>query len=346
MKFLIILSLLMNIAFAGINRDDLSSTDYFRLFDYHEHDKIDEIFEFEKKLINQANLVENFLISNPDYRPTSKKHSTRLQLAMNLVYAAMMIMNNNNGAIEGHIKLGRKEIIARYTMSARFMKLATETAPEDDRIPSWYYANLLRKQKYEEGRVDEKTLDMITAAALRSPVFHLFNALTMSSDYDFGQEREEKLTAKAKFMGSKESPCRTKDKTDPESKKCDISKKTPFAIQGVTTYIGDVYLKEAVRLHATDPEKSKASAQGALSQYTAVKFVNGFLSALQFRVTKKRRWQSINLIPKRVEIAQGLVNGEDRSGDFFKTRNYLDIYTCVSCHQSGKGKDELSVHLP
>jgi hypothetical protein len=354
MKFLIlILCLLPTLNWAkDIKKENLLGTEYFSLFDYQAKEKIKSIFAFEDKLIDHALYIETYLQDNPQYRAPGKKYSSHVKLAMNLVYASMMLLNNNNGALEGKLGLEditshrqittngnlREEVIARYDLAARFLKVAMATAPEDDRIPAWYSANLLRRQLYMEGKVDEAILDFITENTVRAPIFHLFNALTMSSDYDFGEAREKKLLEMVDFMNSKESPCAQLIFRRGEAKKCNTTSKTPFAYQGVTVYMGDAYLKTAVKLHKSDPEASSIYAQKAQALYTRVDW---FI----FK-PKAKKWNMLKHVNQRRDLAQGLMEGEDRTEGYFKTRPYLDIYTCNSCHQDGTSKEALHLRLP
>jgi|GEM_PF-4124666 len=354
MKILIlILCLLPTLNWAkDIKKENLLATEYFSLFDYQANEKIKSIFAFEAKLIDHALYIETYLQDNPQYRAPRKKYSSHVKLAMNLVYASMMLLNNNNGALEGKLGLEdvishrqltangnlREEVIARYDLAARFLKLAMKTAPEDDRIPAWYSANLLRRQLYMEGKVDEAILDFITENTVRAPIFHLFNALTMSSDYDFGEEREKKLLEMVDFMNSKESPCAQLIFRRGEAKKCNTTSKTPFAYQGVTVYMGDAYLKTAAKLHKTDPEASRTYAQKAQALYTRVDW---FI----FK-PKAKKWNMLKHLNQRKDLAQGLLKGEDLTDGYFKTRPYLDIYTCNSCHQDGNSTDALHLRLP
>jgi hypothetical protein len=263
-----------------------------------------------------------------------------------------MILNTNNGAIEEKItyqdiiqfkKISNKndlrsELIARYKLSERFLKLATKTSPEDDRISAWHSANLVRMQLYKDGKVEEAVLDLITSEAVRSPVFHLFNALTMNSNYDFGPKREATLIEVIDFMNSKESPCRRLIFRTGEGKKCNTTSKTPFAYQGTTVYMGDTYLKTAANLFLTDPDASVQYAKKAESIYNRVDW---FI----FK-HKAKRWKMFKHVEERKELASGLIHGENRTDGYFKTRPFLDIYTCTSCHQDGRDKAALHLRLP
>ena len=351
--FILLLCLIPTLSWArDIKKDNLLGTEYFSLFDYQAAEKVKAIFAFENKLIDQALFVENYLQDNPDYKAPGKRYSSHVKLAMNLVYTSMMLLNNNNGVLEGkldledvtsarsitHKKNLRNEVIARYDLAARFLKLAIKTAPDDDRIPAWYSANLLRRQLYMEGKVDDAILDFIMSNTLRAPIFHLFNALTMASDYDFGNEREQQLIKTVDFMNSKESPCSQLIFRRGEAKKCNTTGKTPFAYQGVTVYMGDAYLKEAAKLHDTDQEASVAYAKKAQSLYTRVDW---FI----FK-PKAKKWHMIKHLPERKELAEGLIRGENHTDGYFKTRPYLDIDTCNSCHQDGKSETALHLRLP
>lgn len=352
---LLILILFLNTSLSwsrDVKKENLLGTDYFSLFDYQAQDKIKSIFAFEDKLVDQALFIEDYLAANPDYKAPGKRYSSHVKLAMNLVYTSMMLLNNNNGVLEGKLDLAditsvrsitnkdnlRDEVIARYDLAARFLKLAIKTAPNDDRIPAWYSANLLRRQLFMEGKVDEAILDFIMSNTVRAPIFHLFNALTMASDYDFGDEREKKLLETVDFMNSKESPCSQLFFRRGEAKKCNTTSKTPFAYQGVTVYMGDAYLKQSAKLHDKDQEASVAYAKKAQALYTRVDW---FI----FK-PKAKKWHMIKYLQERKDLARGLADGQDHTADFFKSRPYLDIYTCNSCHQDGKSEKALHLRLP
>lgn len=351
--FILLLCLIPALSWArDVKKENLLGTDYFSLFNYQEENKVRAIFSFENKLIDQAYFIESFLKENPDYKAPGKRYSSRVKLAMNLVYTSMMLLNNNNGVLEGKLDLKditsarsltnknnlRDEVIARYDLAASFLKLAINTAPDDDRIPAWYSANLLRRQLYMEGKVDEAILDFIMTNTIKAPIFHLFNALTMASDYDFGDVREQKLIETVDFMNSKESPCSQLFFRRGEAKKCNTTNKTPFAYQGVTVYMGDTYLKAAAKLHGKDQEASVAYAKKAQALFTRVDW---FI----FK-PKAKKWQMIKHLQERKDLAQGLIQGENHTDGYFKSRPYLDIYTCNSCHQDGKSQTALHLRLP
>ncbi len=352
-NFILLLCLIPALSWArDIKKENLLGTEYFSLFDYQAAEKVKDIFDFENKMVDHALFIENYLAENPNYTAPAKRYSSPVKLAMNLVYTSMMLLNNNNGVLEGKLDLKditsarsltdkkdlREEVIARYDLAARFLQLAMKTAPEDDRIPAWYSANLLRRQLYVEGKVDEAILDFIMTNTLRAPIFHLFNALTMASDYDFGDAREQKLIETVDFMNSKESPCSQLIFRRGEAKKCNTTGKTPFAYQGVTVYMGDTYLKKAAKLHGKDQGASIAYAKKAQALYTRVDW-------LIFK-PKAKKWHMIKHLPERKDLAQGLIEGEDRTQGYFKSRQYLDIYTCNSCHQDGKSETALHLRLP
>jgi hypothetical protein len=331
-------------------RSELIATEYFANFDYKNEDKINSILEFEKKLIEHVTPIADLLDKNPQYQPQNKKDSTRIKLAMNLVYAGMMILNNNNGAIEGKIPFSsliskiqlakekslKAELIARYELCARFLEIAKNAAPKDDRIPSWYSAAILRLQKFRDGKVEDEIMDYIVANAVKAPIFHLFNALTMTSDYDFGRKREDELFKMVELMNSKDSPCLPVFFRKGEAKKCNTTNKTPFAFQGVTAYMGDAYLKQSIKLASDDSEKATHYLNQARSLYKRINW--------PLFILKTRKWDMKPLINERLKVVEKIQNDQDVS-DFFQSSKYLDMYTCVSCHQNGKDKSALKVQF-
>lgn len=338
---------------ADILMNGLSGTEYFSYFDYKDREDPSEVFEFERKLIEQALSVEDFLTKKPNYEPPSRAYSSRHRLAMTLVYAGMLILNNNNGSAEGyyslaHLRSGgitlslestlKSEITARYDLCVRLLALAQKTDPEDGRIDSWYAAAIMHRQRHVEGKVDAKTLDWITANAVRDPMFHLFSALTMNSDFDFGPERESALLSKVEWLNSRESPCRQLFFRRGEAKKCNTTHKTPFAFQGVSVYMGDYYLRESLNHIGTDPEKSKDYAKKASKLYTRVDW---FI----FK-PKAKKWNMFQHLPERKHLAKDLMAGINSTDGFFQSRRFLDIYTCTSCHQNGQSKKALHLRLP
>ena len=123
MKYLLlILSLISNFTWAldikDIKKDEFLATDYFSAFAYQDHSKAKQIFAFESKLIDQALWVEKYLTHNPHYRAPRQKYSSHVELAMKLVYASMLIMNNNNGVIEEKFNLD--DLIQFKNGSSRF----------------------------------------------------------------------------------------------------------------------------------------------------------------------------------------------------------------------------------
>lgn len=350
---LVLLAMLSMPVQADIIKNELSGTEYYSYFDYKDREDPSEVFAFERQLVEQALFVEDFMIKNPDYEPPARGYSDRHRLAMTLVYAGMLMLNNNNGAAEGHYTLThllsggmalgqestlKSEVTARYDLCVRLLALAKQTDPEDGRIDSWYAAAVMHRQRHIEGKVDTKTLDWITDNAVRDPMFHLFSALTMNSDFDFGREREAALMSKVEWLNSKESPCRQLFFRRGEAKKCNTTHKTPFAYQGVTVYMGDYYLRESLRQHGADAEKSKEYAKKADKLYTRVDW---FI----FK-PKAKKWDMYEYLPERKQMAKDLMTGKNSTSDFFQSRRFLDIYTCTSCHQNGRTKKALHLRLP
>ena len=317
----------------------LSGTEYYQLFDYHDRAQHPRMKQFENLLINHAYQIVAYLHDHPNYENLRDRRETPLKkLALNLVYTGMYILNLNNGVLEG---LYEPQLIsdlgARYTRAQAYLDLALTLAPEDDRIHSWAIANRLRKELHTEGSVSEETLDQVMALADRNPIFHLFNALTMASDLNFGPQREADLLKLTEKMDSKDSPCWPPIFRTGEAKQCKTTHKTPFAFQGVTTYMADEFLKTAIRMKTSDPVKSKEYAKRALSGYQRMDF---------FLFKKKtERWGNYDLIQERVAQTKNYLTTGNFDVHYFQTRNFLDIYTCTSCHQGGLAPTALHVDL-
>jgi hypothetical protein len=319
----------------------LSGTEYFSLFNYKDSAKHARIRTFERELITHADTIVKYLADHPEYENLRTKHETPIKdLGLILVYTSMFMLNNNNAVLEGvfdaHTFDGLGE---RYGKAQEYLDFAIQLVPEDDRIHSWAIANQLRKEKVTTGKVSEAVLDRVMELTKKNPIFHLFNALTMSSDYDFGEEREAEILKFTELMDSKDSPCWPPIKflRRGEAKQCNTTEKTPFAFQGVSTYMGDEFLKTAVKLAATDPEKSKYYAKKALGDYKRLEF---FL----FK-RKTNRWNMKNHIKERIAITEAMLETGKFDPQFFKSQNYLDIYTCTSCHQGGVAPTKLFVNL-
>jgi hypothetical protein len=339
---LAILILSFNV-FSGLKNNSHSGTEYFEMFNYNDSSKHSRMLELEASMVNLSEEIIIYMEKNPEYQSVSKKLSSRNQLAMFLVYTSMLLMNNNNGAIEGIISMEvlnsklNLPIKARYELSEKYLKFARFIEPNDERLEAWHSSNLLRMQKYIQGKVDEETLDWIIDITKESPIFNLFNALTMSSDYDFGKEREKVLFEVVELMNSKDSPCFPPIKflRKGEAKKCNTTKKTPFAMQGTSVYMGDVYLKKAAKVDSN--EEAQLYLKKALSTYRRPKM---------FKLFKTRKWNLKRNLQNRINLVKEMQQGHQVPKGFFKTREYLDIYTCRSCHQNGKARKSLHINLP
>lgn len=332
----------------------LSGTEYFRLFNYNQEKLKNEIPFFEDRLIKLANDIIAYSDANPNYKKT-KHYSTPEKMGLILVYVSMFVMNNNNGAIEGIIDQRtltkartfsteknmtlKGEVIARYMYAQKLLEKALILAKSDIRIPSWYAANLLRLEKYKTGKVSEKTLGEIMDLARHDPIFHLFNALTMASDYDFGEKREEELFKLVEFLSSKDSPCYPPFFRTGEAKKCNTTEKTPFAFQGVSVYMGDAYLKKAAReINKGEHDKANFYLDRANALYQQI---NWFVFKKKFK-----KWGMKHLALERMELVKQAKVTKKIDIDFFRSKNYLDIYTCTSCHQDGLAEKSFHLKLP
>ena len=180
-------------------------------------------------------------------------------------------------------------------------------------------------------------MDGVISLTKKNPIFHLFNALTMSSDYDFGTERESVLLKYTEKMDSKESPCWPPIFRTGEAKQCKTTNKTPFAFQGVSTYMGDEFLKTASKMSESDPLRSREYAKKALGDYKRLDF---FL----FK-RKTNRWNKKANLEERIALTEKFIETGKFDAGYFKTRNYLDIYTCTSCHQNGVAPSKLFVNV-
>jgi hypothetical protein len=330
----------MNPASASPYRNySLSGTEYFSLFNYKDVSSHSRIRSFESELISHADHIVTYLAEHPDYEKLRSRSETPIQnLGLILVYTSMFMLNNNNAVLEGVFDAHSFDQLGeRYAKAQQYLDLAVKLVPEDDRIHSWAIANQLRKQKVETGKVSEDILDGVIALTQKNPIFHLFNALTMSSDYDFGKDREDILLKFTEKMDSKESPCWPPIFRKGEAKQCKTTKKTPFAFQGVSTYMGDEFLKTAAKLSTTDPEKSKFYAKKALSDYKRLDF---FL----FK-RKTNRWEQKEKLDDRIARTEKMIETGYFDQNYFKSRQYLDIYTCTSCHQGGIAPTKLFVNL-
>jgi hypothetical protein len=178
-------------------------------------------------------------------------------------------------------------------------------------------------------------MDKILVIMEAHPVFHLYNALTMNSDYSFGEEREKRIFDMNAFLSGLKSPCNSVPfLRKGEAKKCNTTDKTPFAVPGVMAYMGDVYLKEAQK--ELSPEKTNEYISSALRQYKMPKAM---------KPIKIRRWNQLENLNKRIRIAKDLQQGMPMDQDFFQSESHLDMYSCKSCHQDGVVRKELDAYL-
>ena len=138
-------------------------------------------------------------------------------------------------------------------------------------------------------------------------------------------------------MNGKDSPCWPPIFRTGEAKQCNTTNRTPFAFQGVTTYMGDEFLKTAVKLSSTDPEKSKEYAKMAMSDYQRLEFF--------FFKRKTNKWAQKEKLEERITLTQKFVDTGYFDANYLKSRQFLDIYTCTSCHQNGVAKSKLWVEL-
>jgi hypothetical protein len=323
---------------------------YFRLLDYTNLETRMKGFELEKHLCSNSDEIVRLYEKNPNFKPKSKE-SSREHLGMYLAYTGLFLMNNNNGFVDSvipyeditsHMKLlkshdGKLEVFARYELAHKYFSVAEKLAPADDRIQGWHLSSLFRFQKFKNGKVEEWIMDEIVKHVQSQPIFHLFNALTMNSDYSFGAERENILLETTEFLASKDSPCAKLFFRTGEAKKCDTTNRTPFAYQGVTTYMGDVYLKEAFKSHETNPKRAELYAKKAQGLYTRVDW---FI----FK-PKAKRWKMHESLPERKAIANEMVHGNFNQDEYLKSTRFLDNYSCVSCHQNGTVKGALEINL-
>jgi len=258
-------------------------------------------------------------------------------------------MNNNNGHIDGvisyqeiisHQKLtssnhAKNEIIERYKLSHKFFEMAEQLAPQDDRIKGWHLSSVFRYQKYRFGTVENRVMDKILNLMDEHPVFHLYNALTMNSDYSFGAEREKRLLDMNAYLSGPESFCNSVPfLRKGEAKKCNTTDKTPYAVPGVLAYMGDVYLKESQK--ELSPSKANEYIDAAMRQYKMAKV---------FKPIKIYSWGQLGNLNERIRTATHLKQGGTIENDLFQSQAYLDMYSCVSCHQGGTVRKELNAVL-
>ncbi len=354
MKKLISIALLCCSFFthASIVHKDMTATEYFKVFDYTDKNNHKDSFSIETKLVSRSREIIDYLNANPEYTPLRRKHSSKEKLAMILVYTSMLLMNNNNGLIQGELSPElltelphtvdkdntKQEISTRYELAESFLRFARKLLPNNVRIMAWHSSNMLRMQKYNTGKVSEEVLDWIISMTKDYPIFHLFNALTVASDYDFGEKRNKVIFDTVELMNSTDSPCFPPIKflRKGEAKNCNTTKKTPYAMQGTSVYMGDVYLKEAMKpaLSAEDKQKYLKKALGI---YRRPKL---------FKPIRTQFWKLKKNLNNRIKMIKTLQSGHEVDSEFFKTREYLDIYTCKSCHQGGKDRSALKINLP
>lgn len=312
----------------------LSRSLYFSVFNYHDAAKHELAQTLEADMTENAERILVWAKAHPGVE--------NADAGMYLVYTGMLILDRNNGFREGVLTQNAPtipELLDRYRLAQVFLDAAQALSPKDTRIPSWAAANAFRMEKLEHGSVSDATLDRIVALAEKSPIFHLFNALTMSSDMDFGLEREAKLLALSELMNGKDSPCWPPIFRTGEAKQCKTTKKTPYAFQGVTVYLGDSFLKKAVRDASVDPASSEAYLSKALKAYQRLTF---FL----FK-RKTKRWEQYPNLQERIRMVRALQRDKAKpDARYLATRSFLDIYTCYGCHQEGRSRRKLDVKLP
>lgn len=342
MKTILTILILSTSVFANTGSDKILRK-YFMYFDYSKTSNLEKSFKIEKRMIDLADQAY-------DITATVEDRDHKEQLSLIMVYTAMYLLNHNNGAIEGKIDFDtltqngsfskvndlRDEILARYNQADKYLSLALVTAPGDERIESWYLANLLRMQKYDAGIVDERILDRITEITLESPMFHLFNALTMSSDYDFGEERNKKLFDVVEMMTGKDSPCRPflRFLRKGDAKKCNTTNKTPYAYQGTSVYLADFYVKQAVKNQADKPRLADKQFGKALGMYITMKIIKPF---------KTWKWKMRKSLNQRIKTVRRIKRGKTSGNKYLQSSRYLDVYTCSSCHQGGSPSRVLNI---
>lgn len=312
---------------------EVSRNLYFSSFNHDDAAAVEAAASLEAEMIQNSRQILKWSQTQTEAYPDA---------GMYLVYTGMLILDRNNGLLEGELKNtdDRAHVIERYALAQLFLDQAIILAPDDERIESWNIANVLRQEKIENGQVSERTKDRVVALAEQMPIFHLFNALTLSSDVDFGPVREAKLLEIAELMSGKDSPCGLPFLRTGDQRKCNTTSKTPFAMHGTTLYFGDEFLKQSLKLADQSREQVDLYLNKALKMYERLNF---FL----FR-GKTRRWDQSENLEARIELVKAVQNGGDlkQVSSYLKTRSYLDIYTCYSCHQNGYSRHPLQVSLP
>ncbi len=318
----------------------LSRNVYFSSFNHDDRDAVKGAASLEAEMIFNSQVILDWAKQTPS--------QLNQNAGMYLVYTGMLILDRNNGFLEGKLKepeMDRAKIVQRYELSQQFLDLALKLAPDDERIASWNIANTLRREKAEFGKVSDATLDKVIALAIQMPIFHLFNALTLSSDIDFGAAREKKILELADYMSGKDSPCGLPFFRRGIAKKCNTTSKTPFAMHGTTVYFGDEFLKHSLEVSETNPEESELYLDKAMKMYRRLNF---FLFKL-----KTNRWDKKENLEERIQLVQAMKQNDGKKAEsiqnvrvYMKTRSYLDVYTCFSCHQDGHSKSPLMVQLP
>jgi hypothetical protein len=348
MKY-IILCLMVSSSLFAFHNDQKLEKKYFKLLDYQDPAKRPEIFKLEAHLIKKAKDIISFMEKNPDYKPT-KKQTTKEEMGMIMAYTALFMMNNNNGYIKGDLSFDeiisqtkltkaddqKLELYERYELADKFFEVGEKLAPEDDRISGWHLAEKFKYQKFRHGKVSEQVLDDLIELVGRLPIFHLYNALTMRSDYSFGPERDKKLFEINKVLSGADSPCNSLPfMRKGEAKRCSTTDRTPFAVPGVMTYMGDVYLRESQLTDST--EKSREYLDTAFRLYKMPKYM---------KPIKTLKWQQKKGLDERIQFIRDLRAGKKFDPSFYQTDSFLNVYTCNSCHQNGNAHRALKVIAP
>lgn len=320
----------------------LNSRNYFKLLDYDDPTKLEDIVKMDKKIIKISRQIIGILQKRNAMDVENPK------LGMVLVYAGMFITNTNNGVhygkIDGdklvgvHPHYGQDKLLARQKFATILLQTGKQIAPKDNRIVAWLSSSKYREEMMIYGAPTDATMKWIIDLVKIDPIFNLFNGLVLNNSFPFPTKYLEEMVKQANIMTGIGSPCIPFNPVNWIGlERCNTTQKTPYAYHGVIILMGDVFIKIAQRyLDDNDPSNDEL----AYTYLSKAKSIYNRPNQKTKDPTQKQ-WKLKHIFSERISLAKEMHDSYDsqKITDYFKTESGATIYQCNSCHQNGGGEE-------
>jgi hypothetical protein len=248
------------------------------------------------------------------------------------IYDALLISRDTQHVEQGRIEAKRfyhgdalAEGRARREQVVTLLAAAQKLRPGDGRIASWIAGSEALAARDEKGELTDGGKQKLLAAIDVEPTFNLWTAFivmrhepleTPASQALFGKTRE--------FIDSKK--CREVQPGSADERNCRSGARAPHNTQAATVMLGDQYLRrgEAALRRGAIPE--------AMPLLGTARGIYGTLAGEKLKESTAAWRHAAHLQARLARLDQLKPGAPLPDEEFWKSRQFDEVYDCASCH--------------